>query len=219
MEKHRATIIVIATLVLPLLAVAAGYVVFDRFFGLNGIEEPPLIQVATDDFESETTNWQLGAGWEQQVIEATEPTTALAAGGSPEATRYGEQAFRDVAVSIRFWVDTGEARLNLRASAAGTYSLGLGPTGRVRLYRDATLLGEDYADAVLAGSPWHTLRFSAIEDRLAVDVDGKEMFLVADRAESGPLPAGAITLSAGETPATFYVDDFALSVPAPTGEK
>jgi len=213
MRTNRTTAIVVGTLFIPLLLIAAGYVLFSRFIGLSGFEEPPLAAVAADDFETFQVEWQLGHGWEHRAVGFPEPTLALAASGRPEPTRYGGHVFGDVAVQVRLWVEEGEGRLNLRAGEAGSYAVGLGPTGRVRLYRGEAVLGEDYADAVLSGPGWHAIRFGVFGSQLLVDVDGEEMFSLADTAADGPLPPGEITFSAGETPATFYVDEFAAWVP------
>lgn len=200
-------------LFLPLIAVAAGYVVLSRVIGLDALRETPVTEVARDDFEEFQVVWQLGHGWEHGAVGTNNPTGALVASGEPAPTRFGDAAYEDVVVSVRFWVDEGEARLNVRDSAAGQYSIGVGPTGRVRLYRNGEMLAEDYADAVLTGPPWHALRFSVIEDRLLLDVDGEEMFVLADQSEGGALPPGQITFGAGETPASFYVDDFVVAIP------
>ncbi len=219
MNNRRNMLIIAATLFLPLIAVAAGYFVFSRLIGLDALQETPVTEVARDDFEEFQVVWQLGHGWEHGAVGTNSPTGALIASGEPEPTRFGDAVYGDVVVSVRFWVDEGEARLNVRDSAAGQYSIGVGPTGRVRLYRNGEMLAEDYADAVLSGPPWHALRFSAIEDRLLLDVDGKEMFVLADQSEGGALPPGQITFSAGEVPSRFYVDDFVVAVPAAPAEE
>lgn len=218
MSSRRNLAIVFGTLFLPFIAVVAGYVVFSQLIGLDALQDVPLTEVARDDFETFQVDWQLGHGWEQRSLGETDPTAVLAANGDPDPTRYGDYVFADVVVDVRFWVDEGEARLNMRSSDAGEYSIGLGPTGRVRLYRNDEMLAEDYADAVLSGPPWHALRFSVIEDRLELLVDGEEMFLLADQSEGGVLPAGIITFSAGETPVAFFVDDFAVYVPTEESE-
>lgn len=212
-SNNRTRAIVIGTLVIPLLAVAAGYVVFSQLIGLDALQDIPLTEVARDNFETFQVDWQLGHGWEQRSIGDTNPTVVLAASGSPEPTRYADHVFEDVVVDVRFWVDEGEARLNVRSSDTGAYSIGLGPTGRVRLYRNDEMLAEDYADAVLSGPPWHSLRFSVIGDRLELLMDGEEMFLLVDQSDGGVLPAGIITFSAGETPSAFLVDDFVVFIP------
>ncbi len=219
MGINRTTAIVIGTLVIPMLVIAAGYVIFSRFIGLSGFEEPPLTTAGADDFEVFQLDWQLGHGWEHRAVGGPGTTLALAASGRPEPTRYGNHVFGDVVVQVRLWVEEGEGRLNLRVGETGSYAVGLGPTGRVRLYRGETILGEDYADAVLSGPAWHTVRFGAFGNQLVVDVDGKAMFSLADTAPNGPLPPGEITFSAGETPAIFYVDDFTVWVPAATGNQ
>lgn len=219
MNHQRNTLIVIGTLFIPLIVIAAGYAVFSQLIDRNALAEPPLVELARDDFETFDMVWQLGHGWQRTVLGDGEPTAVLAASGSPDPTRFGDTLYGDVVVQVRFWVDAGEARLDVRRSPAGVYSVGLGPTGRVRLYRDGEMLAEDYADAVLTGPPWHTVRFAVLADRLDVRIDGEEMFLQADTAETGPLPPGLVTFSAGETPASFYVDDFVLLIPAPEPEQ
>lgn len=219
MGINRTTAIVVGTLVIPVLVIAAGYVIFSRFIGLHGFEEPPLVAFGADDFESFQLDWQLGHGWEHRPAGGPGMTPALVASGHPEPTRYGDHVFGDVVVQVRLWVEEGEGRLHLRAGEAGSYAVGLGPTGRVRLYRNESILSEEYADAVISGPAWHTIRFGIFGNQLVVDVDGKEMFSLADTAPDGPLPPGGIAFSAGETPATFTVDDFAVWVPATEDEQ
>ena len=98
---------------------------------------------------------------------------------------------RDVALETRFQLGSGQFKLTLRQSEAGDYSVTLGQDGIVSLDRSGRLL-QTAPGPNLAGTDWHILHFSVIDDIVRVMIDDQEILVVRD---PDPLPAGQIVFS------------------------
>jgi len=209
MRRH--TVIVAAVLLVPLLALLIGVVLLQDTIRNSALpSEPPLVLRVEDRFESLDTAWVLQPGWEY-VPPAGQTAGALQASGAVQPLPYGAQTYTDLVVELHILVEAGECRLNMRDSAAGRYSLALDPTGLITLYRDETELGTAFADSVGAGAPFRRLRLAVIGDIVRVMADGEKAITVTD---PDPLPAGGITLSAGEaSPTACTIDEFRVWIP------
>jgi TolB protein len=169
--------------------------------------EPLLGLLYSDDFlAGDTSLWTLDSGWtltfgqssfNLQVVNSDAP-----------ATFEGVLDLFNVVAEVRFTINAGEIRLNVRESAAGVYTASLDSGGLLRLYRSGQELGSALIGAVPAGT-WRTLRLSTIEGVLRVAVDGTEIITVQDTL---PLPAGKVSLAATVL-SNILVSDFGLWIP------
>lgn len=167
--------------------------------------EPEMGLFFADHFEfGDARDWLLGAGWSLepvgfglglQLLYSAEPATLV-----------GGDLF-NVAAQVQVRLDAGAFRLNLRESAAGSYSLALESGGLLRLYRGNQELASGFVGA--SNGQWRTLRLAAIDGLLRVRVDGTEVIVLADEA---PLPSGFVSMT-GDSASAFVVGDFELYIP------
>jgi hypothetical protein len=127
--------------------------------------------------------------------------------------------FFNAAAQASFQITTGSAQISVRSNGPLNYTAGLDANGVVTLSR----AGAPAQIAVTTpGTPgqWRTLRISAVNNVVRVNVDGAEVIVWVDDA---PLPPGGVTISANFPPDadpnnptvdTLQADDFALFVPA-----
>lgn len=169
--------------------------------------EPQLNLILNDNFDrGDLSNWTLGAGW---TLVPSENGQALQVNGSDESATLIQKNLGDVAAQIRVIMNTGIARLTVRQSDAGAYSVLLDLDGQVSLYRNDQRIGAASVNPVSIGT-WRTIRLSVIGDLLRVTIDGVDVIMVQDNA---PLPAGGISFGGiGLREGALRADDFALWV-------
>jgi hypothetical protein len=81
------------------------------------------------------------------------------------------------------------ARLQVRQSESGAYTVELNADGTLTLYRNDTILDVINTQALIP-QEWHTLRLAVIENTVRVALDDIEIMAQHD---SAPLPAGMVT--------------------------
>ena len=167
--------------------------------------EPPLTELFTDNFDTGALYlWTLGAGW---ALVPSEGGQALQVTNSDEPVTFVHNTLTDMAVQASFQFDTGMARLSVRQSEAGAYSVLLDSTGQVALLRGGEMQG---TAAVSPNTPnvWRTVRLSAIGDVIRVTIDGVTVIVVQDTT---PLLQGTISF-ASIAASSLLVDNLAISV-------
>ena len=180
--------------------------------------EPPLALIYGTTFDDgNLTNWQFGAGWS---LVPSDSGLALQVANSAEPAAMLYNPLADVVVQARLRVTSGAAaRIDLRLSASGSYSVWLSADGLLELRRADQLLASQQINTV-SPDGWRTLRISIIGGIIAAEVDGVQVIAVED---DSPLPSGALTF-AGVFPEqspeidpnqnTLTVDDVYLWIPA-----
>jgi hypothetical protein len=168
---------------------------------------PPLSRLVNDDFNSGSlANWMNVAGW---TLVPSESGQALQTTYSeaPVVSIYNN--IFDGAVIGRFQVSTGAARLNMRESGAGSYTVTLAGDGQINLYRAGTLVQSALVSASLPDQ-WRELRLVAVGGGLRVSVDGVEIIAYLDAA---PLPPGTVSFGIGQSGSVVWADDLQIWVP------
>jgi len=168
---------------------------------------PSLSRLVNDDFNSGSlVNWVDTTGW---ALVTTE-------GGQALQTTYSEAPVISVynnifdgAVIGRFMVSAGSARLNIRQSEIGAYSVTLSADGQVELSRAGTIL-ESAQVGVSQSGQWRELRLLAVAGGLRVAVDGVEVITYLDAA---PLPPGTVSFGIGGSGSVVWADDLQIWVP------
>jgi hypothetical protein len=167
--------------------------------------EPALNLLFADNFDGgDLSRWTLGAGWQ---LVASEAGQALQVNGSDEGVKLVQGTLGDSAVQLRYILNAGMARLRLRQSAAGAYTLLVDMNGSVSLYRGDQILGAATVSAKPI-SEWRTVRLLAVGNRVRAAIDGVEVIAVQDAA---PLPAGTLFFGGvGLAAGALRVDDVAV---------
>lgn len=167
--------------------------------------------VINDPFDSgDLSHWTLGAGWQ---LVASENGQALQVSGSDEAATLLQNTLGDRAAQMRVLMNTGLARLSLRQSEAGAYTLVLDMNGSVSLYRNTQQIGAAQVSPTIQRQ-WRIVRLSVIGSVLRVAVDGIEVIAMQDAA---PLPPGTLSFGGyGLTEGALRVDDVVVWVPVGT---
>src|SRR5690606_3639740 len=140
--------------------------------------DPVLAGLITDTFDSgDLSNWSFKeAGWALITHDAGQ---ALHIFNTHAHARLIHTDRLNMAVEIAVLLDHGDARLSVRHSAAGSYTVTLKASGNVNLYRANELMASAQV-APSAPGQWRTLRLSAIQDVLLVRVDGIEVIAIRD---------------------------------------
>lgn len=161
--------------------------------------EPPLALIFTDGFDKgELYAWNLGPGWS---LVNEDGSKALSITTSTAPLTFFNKALTDSAVQLRFKLDNARARLSLRESDKGSYTVTFDATGQFTLYRaNSPVQSAHTADL---GTGWHTLRLSAVHGMIRVSVDDVEIITAI---EDGTLPPGTFSLSLLEG-GTLWIDD------------
>jgi Tol biopolymer transport system component len=164
----------------------------------------------TDTFDTGALYlWQpLQTGWS---LIASEGGQALQATNTEEPVTFVHNTLGDSVAQARFAFASSMARLSLRQSEAGAYTVLLNANGQVALYRGSQILG---AATVSANSPdqWRFIRLSAIGGIVRVAIDGVEVIAVED---TNPLPIGTLSFAGvGIGSSTLLVDDVTVWIPA-----
>ncbi|MEO0561456.1 MAG: hypothetical protein AAF125_05055, partial [Chloroflexota bacterium] len=147
------------------------------------------------DFDGPLTDWSLGQGWSQTVINGE---SVLQVFDSREPVSHVETTFFNIAAETTIQTQNGTVQLSVRESSIGAYTVHYQPgIGQVDLYMIDTLISSVNVEPT-APDQLHILRLSAVEDTLRVTVDGVEiMVAVADIV----LPPGRVSVWA-EFPVT-----------------
>ncbi len=206
--------IVVGMIFIPLCVAAAVVALLTRGGTSSqpgSIDEPDLLLIFQDGFDTRQPDWTLSDGWTYGT-EATEPeahvlssTTEGASAWLVDASAFG------TAVQVRARIESGALQLHVRRTETSGYTAALHADGQIRLYRGRGLL-QATTLTNHAANGWHTLRFSAIGSTLRVSVDGQEIIVMVDPADS-PLPAGGAGVSIAGSPAAIALDDFKLWIP------
>ncbi len=168
---------------------------------------PSLSQLVNDDFNSGSlANWVGVAGWAFVPSEGGQALQTIFS-DTPVISIYNN--IFDGAVIGRFQVSSGAARLNIRQSDVGSYSVTLSADGQVDLYRAGQVVQSASVNALLPGQ-WYTLRLLAVAGGLRVAVDGIEVITYLDAA---PLPPGMVSFGVGQAGAVVWADDLQIWVP------
>jgi Tol biopolymer transport system component len=163
------------------------------------LAEGDLQLLFADDFSDNTLrDWMIEAGWDM----------GYSSSGYAAETYHNTLAYLTTTplyaavVEIHFTVGSGSARIALRQGEWGGYVAEYTSSGQVALYRSGTLLA---TASVAATTVWqtHSLRFSAVEDRLRVTFDNAEVLNIQD---SAPFPPGLLSI------AGLFVDGDPLGV-------
>lgn len=155
----------------------------------------------SDNFDTgELYLWTLGAGWS---LVPSEGGLALQVINSDEPVTFVHSNIGDAAVQARFLMSSGMARLSLRQSEVGSYTVLMDAMGNIALYRSSQLLGAATVTSVVPGQ-WRTLRLSAIKNIVRVAVDGIEVIAVQDVT---PLPPGTFSFAGVASENGLLVDD------------
>lgn len=169
--------------------------------------EPPLALILNETFDGTLSPlWNIGPSW---VLTPSENGQALSATNLDTSVSLTVDNLNDVVVQLRTQFTGGLLRLNLRESAAGTYTLTLDTAGQLKLYRASV----EIASALVApmGANWRIIRLSTIGGIIRVAVDGADMLAIYDQS---PLPPGGFSLAPiGFGQATFLLDDVSFWVP------
>src|SRR5690606_28650022 len=152
--------------------------------------DPVLAGLITDTFDSgDLSNWSFKeAGW---ALVPHDAGRALHVFNTHAHARLIHTDRLNMAVEIAVLLNHGDARLSVRHSAAGSYTVTLKASGNVNLYRANELMASAQV-APSAPDQWRTLRLSAIQDVLRVRVDGIEVIAIRD---DSMLPPGGVSLS------------------------
>ena len=157
-----------------------------------------------DDFESgELDAWLPGIGW-SFVLNEIGQVFQVTGSDEPLTMNIGD-SYSDFVMDVRVALDSGAAKINIRQSDAGAYSVILDANGQITLYRNDTLLGTGTAAVPITGE-WHDVRVSAIGASLQILIDGTAIIVVED---ASLLPAGTIsfaTIGGG----TLRIDNFVI---------
>jgi hypothetical protein len=135
----------------------------------------------------------------------TQPDTAF------QITR---RTYLDVVVQATFVGSSGSAYLELRATDETSYRVQYQPNGQVVLFRNGEALVTAITTPVIPNQP-RTIRFSAIENVLRVNVDGATIIETSDNT---PLQEGFVRVGGTEINPTsgLIVDDIAIWRPIET---
>lgn len=207
--------VVALTLCLVFVLVAAVLtILLGSLFTPSVPEEAALTAVIDESFDTPTflNQWTWSPGW-QYVSNMFLPGMALYVYDSDAPIYPPQEIYGDVVVAARFWVSAGEARLNVRQSEAGVYTVGLTHDDTLRLYRDDEVLASSSVDTHPHGLPWNMVRLSAIGPVLRVTVDEILLITVIDPARE-PLPPGTVNIQGAGDSLDLFVDSFHLWVPA-----
>ncbi|MBZ0280305.1 MAG: hypothetical protein K8L97_06165 [Anaerolineae bacterium] len=176
--------------------------------------EPPLSLLVRDLFdEINPAFWQHDASWSLVPNE----TGSAFQTTSNQPAQLLTATFYNVAAQARFFIGAGSAQISLRNSPAGNYTASLDAAGTVQLFRAGVLVQTASLPAA-AGTTWRTLRISAMDNVVRVNVDELEVIAFGDTAS---LPPGDVTLSAAfpigadglQIAGSLLVEDFFLWVP------
>jgi hypothetical protein len=166
--------------------------------------EPTWTQIAAETFTYPTTGmWSWGDGWslfEEYDLDA--PSLLLR--DSPAPLTFSQTDLAEVSVQAEVWLLNGSARMQLRRTEIGAYTLEMTADGSLSLYRNDTLLTS--APAPLnPNDHWQILQLSAVGGSLRARVNGVEVLTFVD---AEPLPAGSVALSgAANGQSLLLVDD------------
>jgi hypothetical protein len=151
--------------------------------------EPALELIYSDSFDtSDLDRWHLGAGWGLMGDPGAQILQVMDSGAD---VTYTYNTLKDAAVQMRIRLEKGSARLSLRQSAVGRYSVVLQSTGQLALYRGDALV-ESAVAPVSSIDRWRQLRLSVIGGVIRVSIDGQELIHALDTAE---LPPGTLSFA------------------------
>jgi Tol biopolymer transport system component len=163
----------------------------------------PLALTFTDNFDlGAPYTWTLGAEW---GFVPNESGQALQVANSTEPLTFVHDIDTDLAAQIRFQLDSGVLRFNIRQSTVATYSVTFDTNGQVQIYRGASVIGSATVNASTTGQ-WRVLYVEFVANVLRVKVDGIEAISATDAA---PLPPGTISIAQVGS-GTLLIDDFTL---------
>ncbi len=176
-------------------------------------EEPVLNILVRETFDNGDLSPWNAEGW-SLIPDANGLVMTVSNSNQPAYLLKGE--FSNVAVKATFKWDAGSVQLNVRQSAVGAYTASLAADGTVQLTRAGEVLGAAVAPPAAADG-WRSLRLSAIDTVIRVEVDGVEVIAVQD---AFLMPPGQVSM-AGNFPAnedgtvsgTLEADNFFLWVP------
>jgi hypothetical protein len=167
---------------------------------LASLEEPPVEILFEETFDRDPLYaWTLENGWSLVGLSSGRALQAASGTGSSVILRYDDLG--DAVIQMRFLLESGSMRVQLRASAAGNYTIEATDANVLTLYRADVPIVTAVFPGTLAGE-WRTLRFSAFNNILRLSVDGTEQMIAFD---SLSLPPGDVAIQNGG--GILYVDD------------
>jgi hypothetical protein len=173
---------------------------------LASMEEPPVEILFQETFDRDPLYaWTLGSGWSLVGIAGGRALQAANGTGGSVILRY--DALGDAVIQMRFLLESGSMRVQLRGSSAGSYTIEIGEANALTLYRAGVPIQTAVFPGRLVGT-WRTLRFSAFSSILRLSIDDAEQMIAFD---SLSLPPGDIAISNGG--GVLYVDDVTVWTP------
>lgn len=172
----------------------------DALIRLASLEEPPVAVLFDETFDRDPLYaWTLGRGW--SLVELATGRALQAANGTGDSVILRYDDLGDAVIQMRFLLESGSMRVQLRGSAAGSYTIEVTDTSVLTLYRGDVPIQAAVFPGSLAGE-WHILRFSAFNNILRLAVDGTEQMIAFD---SLSLPPGDVAIQNGG--GVLYVDN------------
>jgi hypothetical protein len=172
----------------------------DALIRLASLEEPPVEILFDETFDRDPLYaWTLGNGWSLVGLSSGRALQAANGTGGSVLLRYDDLG--DAVIQMRFLLESGSMRVQLRESAAGNYTIEATDANVLTLYRADVPIQTAVFPGTLAGE-WRTLRFSAFDNILRLAVDGAEQMIAFD---SLSLPPGDVAIQNGG--GVLYVDD------------
>lgn len=157
-----------------------------------------------DDFESgDTSNWELGAGWDVVSIDGTKALKGVQHEWAKLNTSYFGDDFR---VELRMKMVSGGTHLNFRIGNIGRYFISVeeqGTTLSKQIWPNTFFEGIESSQSKHPPNKWHDIEIRGENDTVRVFVNGTEEITYAD---PDPLIGGSFSIETLDNSEAYFDD-------------